>query len=350
MEHRPDARHHDRLTGVARTLAVATVLAAGACGPPTRTGTVLLDGGRTLAYEVIGSGVDTVLVLHGGPAASHRYLADGLRPLAGRHTLIFYDMRGRGASSPVTDSTEATMANDIADVDRVRAHFRLSRVTLIGHQWGGAVAARYARQSPERVTRLALLSPWATGPGFAYAFAHLDEDTARRTSEARAEQAIRTAEDAQAFCRAHWAGQFAPFRPDTAIAAVAVAGALCDEPGERLLAGSILSRWLRRSLGAWDWTAEAGAITAPMLVIEAAEPGVVRDASKRWAQYAPAGRLLEVGRPYGMPWLGDRAGVIRALDEFLAGGWPSGASAPPRLLAPAPPTPATNVSRSGGGP
>ena len=44
-----------------------------------------------LFYRMVGTGRDTVVVLHGGPGLSMDYFADDLTPLAERHALLFYD-------------------------------------------------------------------------------------------------------------------------------------------------------------------------------------------------------------------------------------------------------------------
>jgi pimeloyl-ACP methyl ester carboxylesterase len=45
--------------------------------------------------------------------------------LAGKqHTVIFYDMRNRGASDRIEDAAKLTMENDVRDLETVRSHFR----------------------------------------------------------------------------------------------------------------------------------------------------------------------------------------------------------------------------------
>src|SRR5215216_1370401 len=73
--------------------------------PTAREGYVDAGAGVRLFYRIVGTGRDTVVVLHGGPGFSMSYLAADLEPLAARHVLIFYDQRGTGGSTLVTDST-----------------------------------------------------------------------------------------------------------------------------------------------------------------------------------------------------------------------------------------------------
>jgi len=70
--------------------------------PPREVFVSTPDGVR-LFTRVVGSGADTIIVLHGGPGFTLDYLAADLEPLAARHTLIFYDQRGAGRSTLISD-------------------------------------------------------------------------------------------------------------------------------------------------------------------------------------------------------------------------------------------------------
>src|SRR5690242_8008307 len=79
--------------------------AAPAMPPPhARGGHLPVAPGVSLHYRVIGSGPDTVIVLHGGPGLQSSYLLSVLDPLARDRTLIYYDQRGRGQSDLVDSS------------------------------------------------------------------------------------------------------------------------------------------------------------------------------------------------------------------------------------------------------
>jgi proline iminopeptidase len=66
---------------------------------PRWAGLVSTPDSVQLFVHVVGSGADTIIVLHGGPGLTQDYLAADLEPLAFRHTLIHYDQRGAGRSS-----------------------------------------------------------------------------------------------------------------------------------------------------------------------------------------------------------------------------------------------------------
>lgn len=104
-----------------------------------------------------GSGPPTV-VLHGGPGAHHDYLLPGFDALARGRELIYYDQRG-GGRSPVAREVPVGWREHVADLEELRRQWGLEKLTLAGYSWGGLLALLYAVEFPERVDRLALVSP-----------------------------------------------------------------------------------------------------------------------------------------------------------------------------------------------
>jgi len=98
-----------------------------------------------------------VVVLHGGPGAHHDYLLPQYDRLALGRTLLYYDQRG-GGRSPVPRDTPVGWRQHVADLEALRDHWGLERVTLLGYSWGGLLAVLYALEYPARIDRLALVS------------------------------------------------------------------------------------------------------------------------------------------------------------------------------------------------
>ena len=113
--------------------------------------------GVRLFTRPVGTGPLTV-ALHGGPGASHDYLLPQYDLLATRRALFYYDQRG-GGQSPVPRDTPVGWQAHVADLEAVREHLGLERLTLCGYSWGGLLAVLYFLEHPERVERLALVSP-----------------------------------------------------------------------------------------------------------------------------------------------------------------------------------------------
>jgi proline iminopeptidase len=112
----------------------------------------------SLYSREIGRG-QPIVVLHGGPDFDHRYFLPDLDRFADEYRLIYYDQRGRGNSADGVRPDDVTLASEIDDLDRVRRHFTLDRVALLGHSWGSVLALEYAIRHPARVSHLILLNP-----------------------------------------------------------------------------------------------------------------------------------------------------------------------------------------------
>jgi proline iminopeptidase len=115
-------------------------------------------GKASLYAREIGAG-PAILVLHDGPEFDHGYLLPDLDQLADSFHLLYYDQRGRGSSADNVRPGDVTLASDLDDLDKVRQHFQLDQVVLLGHSWGALLALEYALRHPARVSRLILMNP-----------------------------------------------------------------------------------------------------------------------------------------------------------------------------------------------
>lgn len=309
--------------------AVSLVIASGvsACADAPAAERYLTLPDTRLLVETVGAGPDTVVVLHGGPAWHHGYLVEPLAGLSRGRTLLFYDMRGRGRSEFETDTTRLTMAQDLADLDSLLVRHQLGPVTLVGHHWGAAVAARFAARHPDRVRRLVLLSPFPVHHTFLFEFAMLGRPDTVIQRVSAAIEALDAGGDPAAFCRAYWGHWFAPWPVDS-MAPAPVGPALCALDTARVRDSRRIRNPLVVSLGAWRWRDSVAAITAPTLVIEGAGEPIVEGSARRWAQHVPGARLLLVPRPYLFPWVGAPGPFRRSVATFLDGKWPEGAGIP----------------------
>lgn len=93
-----------------------------------------------------GSGTP-VLLLHG--LASQRRFWDLVVPELGAGPVVALDARGHGASGK--PDSGYTLADVVADIPPTLDALGLSRVVVVGHSWGGAVALHLAAHHPERV-------------------------------------------------------------------------------------------------------------------------------------------------------------------------------------------------------
>jgi proline iminopeptidase len=133
--------------------------------PPPGTKTPIPEAGQTFEaapgvtiwYEVRGSGDSTPLVIaNGGPGFDHSYLhcSDAWDRLAKGRKVVFYDQRGNARSGALADGVACGVAEQIADLEALRAHLGFDRIDLLGHSWGGYLVMAYAARHPERIRRL----------------------------------------------------------------------------------------------------------------------------------------------------------------------------------------------------
>ena len=113
--------------------------------------------GVLIYYTAFGEG-KPLLILHGGPGASHDYFLPYLLPLARENRLIFIDERGSGRSQKLEDSKGYTVENMVEDVEAVRQVLGLGKIGLMGHSFGGVLAQAYALKYPENLSSLILCS------------------------------------------------------------------------------------------------------------------------------------------------------------------------------------------------
>jgi len=124
--------------------------------PGENTATRLIDGVE-IHERRTGAG-PPVVVLHGGPGAHHDYLLPAFDALAKDRQLIFYDQRG-GGRSPAGRGIPVGWQEHVADLEALRGLWGFEQLTLTGYSWGGLLAELYAVTHPERIARLALVSP-----------------------------------------------------------------------------------------------------------------------------------------------------------------------------------------------
>lgn len=85
-----------------------------------------------------------VLLLHGGPGASHDYLLPQMLDLARERRLVTYDQRGGGRSRPDDDRAPLGWREQVEDVERVAVELAVAPLDVVGYSWGGLLAMLYA--------------------------------------------------------------------------------------------------------------------------------------------------------------------------------------------------------------
>jgi proline iminopeptidase len=95
-----------------------------------------------------------VLLLHGGPGATHEYLEgfDSYFPGASIE-YYYYDQLGSAYSDQPDDPSLVDLPRFVDEVEQVRKALGLDRKNffLLGHSWGGILAAEYALKYPQNL-------------------------------------------------------------------------------------------------------------------------------------------------------------------------------------------------------
>jgi proline-specific peptidase len=139
----------------------------------TEEGKINVEHGYQVWYRRVGNGGGIpLLVLHGGPAASHVYL-EPLEALAADRTVVFYDQLGCGQSDQPDDRSLWRMDRFVAEIDAVRDQLGLEQIHLFGHSWGSWLAIEYMLTQPSGVMSLILASTSASVRQFAAEMARL---------------------------------------------------------------------------------------------------------------------------------------------------------------------------------
>lgn len=160
--------HSDRIAPAKLTAAVfASIFALAIFFAPARAfahdehGTTFnASSGATIYFEAFGSGDATPLfVANGGPGFDHNYLhvSDAWDTLAQNRKIVMWDQRGTGRSGPLKPGETCTLADQINDLDALRAHLGYDKIDLLGHSWGGFLAMAYAARFPQHIERLVIL-------------------------------------------------------------------------------------------------------------------------------------------------------------------------------------------------
>jgi len=131
--------------------------------------------GVLIYYTTIGRGAP-LLIVHGGPGASHDYFLPYLLPLARHNKLIFIDERGSGRSEKLADPAGYTVENMVEDVEDVRVALNLGKISLLGHSYGGVLAQAYALKYQRNLTRLILCSTFSSTKAINDVFVKMKEN------------------------------------------------------------------------------------------------------------------------------------------------------------------------------
>ena len=289
--------------------------------PASSEGYFQSDEGFKLYYRIIGSGPDTVVI----PLAS--WYGTSLDPLASSHTLILYDVRNRGRSAQVADTTRLGIPFEIRDLERLRKHFRISKMSLIGLSYLGLEVAAYSIEYPHYVSKIIQVGPAGPRPDFQYAKDPIPQDYvvdsnavfALRQMRARGDDAKNPTE----YCRLYWEVNLPRYIGNqTVLSSINIP---CELPNEAPANLSRSVRFIFRSLAGKDYRSQVRSLRMPLLTIHGDWDRIAPlQGGQEWVASFPNARLLVLPKAGHLPFLEYPEIFISAVDSFLKGNWPEG--------------------------
>ena len=265
-----------------------------------------------------------LLLLHGGPGATHEYFeaCDSFLPAAGIE-YYYYDQLGSAWSDQPDEPELWTIPRFVDEVEQVRVALGLDRDNfyLLGHSWGGLLAIEYALAHQEHLKGLVISNMMSSGPAYnAYAervlMPAMDQGV---LAEIKGYEASGTTDDQRymELLNEHHYVHHVLRRPldewpdpvNRAFAAINQSIYVPMQGPSELGAGGVLMRW--------DRTEDLGRITVPTLVIGAEHDTMDPDWMRMMVGRLPHGSHLHCPNGSHMAMYDDQAIYFAGLIDFI---------------------------------
>lgn len=115
----------------------------------------IIDSGQAkLHFRTFGTG-KPLLIINGGPGMNSEGFAAMATEISkmGYQTLI-YDQRGTGKSSVTANSKNISMDLMAEDLENLRRYLKIEKWSILGHSFGGILAAHYASLHPDHIEKI----------------------------------------------------------------------------------------------------------------------------------------------------------------------------------------------------
>lgn len=279
--------------------------------------------GTRLFYEKVGRGEKTVV------APLHLYLFEDFKHLAKGKTFIFYDVRNRGRSDAMHDLTNVTIQQDVEDLEALRKHFKIDKMSLIGESYVGLMVVMYAMKYPQHVERLVQIGPVPLKYGTQYPkelTANDPEPVPDAAESAKIDELYKQGvhkTDPKGFCEKDWAvSRFGLVGDPKNVDKLRSVCHLSNEWPLNLYRhfGSHFVSVQKLSITKED----VAKMTIPVLTIHGTKDrNVPYGAGREWATLLPNSRLITVKGSAHFPWIDDPKLVFGSIKTFLNGTFPS---------------------------
>jgi len=114
---------------------------------------------RLIHYRTFGEATNPPLfIMHGSLSDMRAYLP--LQELGEKYYVLMWDQRGNGLSERVSREELAIM-HMVEEIEQVRLYFCPDKkISILGHSWSAAFAARYLAEYPGKVNQAILIEPF----------------------------------------------------------------------------------------------------------------------------------------------------------------------------------------------
>jgi len=287
-------------------------------------------GGVLIYYKSVGKG-PPLLVVHGGPGASHDYFLPYLLPLARGHRVVFIDERGSGRSQKLEDARLYTVESMVEDVEAVRRALGLGRVALLGHSYGGVLAQAYALKYPAHLSHLLLCSTFSSTKEMNRVFDRMKEKMTKelrdRIEKAEKEGLFGKGKDYEKnrytgdYMVAAWGEGYFPYlyqrRPDPNFDPIASGNIAWDLYRE--MWGSSGEFVIDGNLSSVEYTDWLSAIRVPTLITAGDHDECDPSLSRAMHEKIGGSKLVVFPQSGHMTFVDQPALFFRSIEEFLAG-------------------------------
>jgi pimeloyl-ACP methyl ester carboxylesterase len=243
--------------------------------------------GVKIYYEEHGRG-PPVLLSH-GYSATCRVWDGQIAPLAARHRLILWDMRGHGETDDPEDPAAYSAALTVEDMAALLRHCGIEHAVIGGLSLGGYVSLAFHLAHPEMVRPLMLFD---TGPGFRNA-------NARQAWNERAQQRADDL-DARGFAALGQSDEVRASKHRSARGLAGAARGMLAQTGDHIIAG-------------------LDKIAVPTLVLVGADDTHFLGAADYMARKIPGATRVTIPNAGHASNLHQPAAFNRAVADFLAG-------------------------------
>ncbi len=265
-----------------------------------------------------------LLLLHGGPGATHEYweACDSYLPAAGIE-YYYYDQLGSFYSDQPNDSDLVELSRYVEEVEQVRQALRLDQNNffLLGHSWGGILAIEYALKYQQHLKGLVISNMMASCPQYnAYArnvlMPAMDQDALAEIQRYEAAEDYTNPRYMELLLEQHYMHHVLRMPPEAWPDPVNRAFAHINQaiyvpmqgPSELGLRGKLID---------WDRTADLAQIAVPTLTIGAQHDTMDPEHMAWMASAVQRGRHLHCPHGSHMAMYDDQATYFRGLTQFM---------------------------------